>query len=220
MRDSSGKAYGTGKSKIIGALLALAAATAVFGVMLFAEKNMLTKYERGIVYTAAAQIPRGQLITEDNLEQYFTETAIDKDCIGSSLFTSLEQLTGLRAAYDIIPGTFLAEGMFESENKMLERLTDPVIAGFKGEDLYQVVGGVLRAGDRIHIYSVSEEMETTLLWEDVFVQGVFDQNGLAIDNGNSEAAAQRINVYLNREDTESFYSGLAQGNLRVVKVCR
>ena len=35
-------------------------------------------------------------------------------------------------------------------------MTQPVVAGFKADDLYQVVGGVLRSGDRINIYQVNE----------------------------------------------------------------
>lgn len=36
-------------------------------------------------------------------------------------------------------------------------MEDPVIAGCKADDLYQIVGGVLRAGDRINIYQVDEQ---------------------------------------------------------------
>ena len=76
---------------------------------------------------------------------------------------------------------------------------------------------MLRAGDRIHIYSVSEENETSLIWDDVYVQGVFDQAGTQIGNEDAVTAAQRINVYMDKADVEVFYSELASGTLRVVK---
>ena len=103
-------------------------------------------------------------------------------------------------------------------DEIVQEIKDPVIAGFKAEDLYQVAGGVLRAGDRIHVYTVTDERETVLLWENVYVQGVFDQAGARIENGDTSTAAQRLNVYLAKEDVEAFYSGLASGMLRVVKV--
>ena len=78
--------------------------------------------------------------------------------------------------------------------------------------------GVLRSGDRVNIYSVKEET-VTLVWQDVFVQQVFDASGTAIASGDTTAAAQRINVYLNQEDVERFYGELASGSLRVVKNC-
>ncbi len=202
-----------------GAVAALIAATAVFLFMLYMEKRLLTEYERGSVCVCISEIPKGQLITRDNLQQYFEMRAIDKNCIASTAIADPEQAEGLVALYDIAPGVILTEGMFEAESSILKNIRQPVIAGFKGEDLFQVVGGVLRAGDRIHIYSVNEENETELLWENVYVQSVFDQSGALIASGDEEQAAQRINVYMNKDDVEDFYTGLAGGNLRVVKVC-
>ena len=95
-----------------------------------------------------------------------------------------------------------------------------MIAGFKAEDLYQVAGGVLRSGDRIHIYSVKEEgKEASSVWKNVFVQQVFDTSGNRISNEDSDTAAQRINIYLAEEDVERFYEQLSAGSLRAVKVC-
>ena len=93
-------------------------------------------------------------------------------------------------------------------------------AGFRAEDLYQVVGGVLRAGDRIHIYCVEQEEEEQngkLLWENVFVQQVFDRNGAAIGGDDGTTPAQRVNIYMEKERVADFYAALAQGSLRVVK---
>jgi hypothetical protein len=59
-----------------------------------------------------------------------------------------------------------------------------------------------------------------LAWEEVYVQQVFDSAGKSIPNGDKTSIAQRINVYLDKADVETFYSGLAMGNLRVVKVLK
>ena len=99
-------------------------------------------------------------------------------------------------------------------------MKEPVVAGFRADDLCQVVGGVLRAGDLIHVYSSEEEQGTFLIWENVYVQQVFDSKGTAIPNEDQATAAQRINVFLDKEDVEDFYSRLDQGTLRVVKVWR
>ena len=47
--------------------------------------------------------------------------------------------------------------MLESEEQITGEMEEAVIAGFRAEDLYQAVGGVLRAGDRIHIYCIDKE---------------------------------------------------------------
>ena len=68
--------------------------------------------------------------------------------------------------------------MFTLSGHYRAALDRPVIAGCRAEDLYQLVSGTLRGGDRIHIYTVDEELgETYLVWEDVMVYQAFDNAG-------------------------------------------
>ena len=201
-----------------GTAAALVAATAVFVILIQMEKSVLTQYEKGIVYTAVAEIPRGQVITQENCNKYFEVKELDKNCIPETALTSAEEIKGLYAAYDIDCGTFLTKGMFEALEEVVCGMSQPVIAGFRADDIYQVVGGVLRAGDRIHIYVVSENGGTTLFWDNVFIEKVFDQTGAVIANDDKTTSAQRINVYLDKADIEAFYDSLTSGSLRVVKV--
>ncbi len=200
-------------------VVALIAAFVVFGVMLQIEKNVLADYEKGVIYTAVKDIPRGQLITSENCRDYFEEQELDKKCIPPTAISDSSRVTGLVAEADIEEGVLLTEGMFEQLNTITAAMEAPVIVGLKAEDLYQIVGGVLRAGDRIHIYSVDKEHGAKVIWKDVFVQQVFDNAGSCIQNGDREAAAQRINVYMESAEVERFYSELALGSLRIVKVC-
>lgn len=200
-------------------LAALIAAVTIFVVLLQLEKKVLSEYEKGTVYVAAVEIPKGVAVLESNRDQYFKTVELDVKRIPQTALQSCEQLVGLVAATTIEEGVFLTEGMFERENVITKDMDEPVIAGFKAEDLYQVAGGVLRAGDRIHIYTVSESGIAGLIWENVFVQQVFDSGGNVIAPGNTTSAAQRINVYFDAGDIERFYTELARGTLRVVKVC-
>lgn len=208
----------TKKRLINGSIIAaLLAALAVFGVMLQTEKNLLTQYERGSIFVAAKRIPKGEMISAENYQEYFEAAMLDKNFIPESAVSSPEQIVDLVAVVGIDPGTLLTMGMFETLNEITEELKEPVIAGVKAEDLYQMVGGILRTGDRIHIYSVKEEQGTRLVWENVFVQGVFDQMGNAIDNADTITPVQRINVYLDKDEVAQFYTELATGSLRIVK---
>lgn len=201
-----------------GVIAALLSAVVVFAVMVQMEKNILTQYEKGIIYVASTEIPRGEVVTEGNYARFFTEQQLDSSCIPATAINSPDQIRGLVAKTDIEQGVLLTAGMFEPVDEVLEAMEKPVIAGFKAEDLYQVVSGVLRSGDRVSIYSVKEE-EVTLVWQNVFVQQVFDASGTVIASGDTVTAAQRINVYLDRKDVEQFYGELAAGSLRVVKMC-
>lgn len=218
MKEKKKKKIKEKRTLLPGAIaLGLVLAVIVYAVMLNAEKNALKDFEKEAVWIAAKKVPAGQMITEDNYQEFFERKDVDKRIVSSAAILSLESLEGLAACYTIDAGTLLTKGMFEDINEITKDMEEPVIAGFKADDLYQVVGGVLRAGDRIHIYSVSEENETSLIWDDVYVQGVFDQAGTQIGNEDAVTAAQRINVYMDKADVEVFYSELASGTLRVVK---
>lgn len=153
-----------------------------------------------------------------NFSIYFAIKELDAKLIPKKAVKSLEQLEGLIPCSNIDAGTMVTLGMFENINDITAEMAEPVIAGFKSEDLYQVVGGVLRAGDRIHIYTVKETGETVLCWENIYIEEVFDMSGTSISNEDNTTAAQRINVYLDKSDIEEFYTNLANGTLRVVKV--
>lgn len=211
----------TGKSKIwIGSMFAaLFAAFAVFLLMLQMEKNMLMQYEKKAVYVAMKTIPKGTLITEESCEEYFEWKELDADMVSPAVVCSKEQIGVGMSVYDIDIGTVITEGMFETVNDITRGMKSPVIAGCKADDLYQMVGGVLRDGDRIHIYSFDEENQVELLWSNVYVQQVFDNGGMRIEPGDQSASAQRLNLYMDKQDVEEFYSKLATGTLRVVKVC-
>lgn len=207
-----------GKLRMGSIVAAFVAAVALFAAMLQIEKGLLTDYEKGKVLMAVQEIPRGQLITLENYSAYFEEAELDKAFIPATALTGPEQVQDMAAVADIEEGVLLTTGMFEWMRDVTGDMEEPVIAGCKAEDLYQIVGGVLRAGDRVHIYSVAEEGETELIWQNVYVQQAFDSAGVGIENGDSNSSAQRINIYLERADVEQFYSALSQGSLRVVKV--
>jgi hypothetical protein len=200
-------------------IAAFAAAVGIFGVMLQMEKKILSEYERSSIFVAVKEIPKGQTITEENYGEYLCLRELDQGCVPSTALKSQAQLDNLVAKETIEEGVLLTTGMFEARNSITEQMQQPVVIGFKAEDLYQVVGGVLRAGDRIHIYTVAESGQASLIWREVFVEQVFDSGGNVIAGGDTSSAAQRINIYLDAEDVEQFYTELALGTLRVAKVC-
>lgn len=198
---------------------ALIAAVAVFAVMLQMEKNVLTRYEKGSIYVARKQIPEGVVIRESNLSTYFDLKELDKSVIPDAALKAPEEVLNLVSRYAIDKDTLLTTGMFENLDEIQAEMKEPVIAGLKAEDLYQVVGGTLRTGDRIDIYKIDSENLSQLVWKDVYVYEAFDNTGEAIPEGDITTAAQRINIYLESAEVENFYTELSLGSLRAVKVC-
>lgn len=217
--DGGGKrGFPVSKVKTGVSIAALVAAVATFVILLQIEKSVLMQYEKEMVYVAETSIPRGQVITEENFSQYFALEEMDVRYVPETALKGPEQTYGLVARFDVERGVVVTKGMFEELDRILADMEEPVIAGFRAEDMYQVAGGILRAGDRIHIYSIAED-GTASAWEKVYVQQVFDGAGAGIPNGDQRTAAQRVNIYLDKKDVEAFYKGLAEGVLRVVKVC-
>ena len=142
-------------------IAALVAAIGVFLLMLHMEKQALSDYEKDYIYVAEKAIPKGVKITEENFEDYMVLKELDKSMIPGTAVNEKEQVVQCVAKEDIDAGVLLTSGMFETFLEITARMEQPVIAGFKAEDLYQVVGGVLRAGDRI-IY---------ILWRKTDVRG-------------------------------------------------
>jgi len=198
---------------------ALAASLGIFIVMLQTEKKILSGYEKEYVCAAVKEIPKGIVITEDNRGDYLVMKEVDKSIVPQTALKDVEVIDGLAAKSDIEAGVLITTGMFDELDQVTATMSEPVIAGFKAEDLYQVAGGVIRAGDRIHIYTVNEQTGAKLVWSSVYVEKVFDSAGNVIDPGNHLSAAQRMNVFLDAKDVAYFYTELAKGTLRVVKVC-
>ena len=203
---SDGQRLSAAKVRAGVSIAALVAAVAVFVILLQIEKSVLAQYEKGMIYTAAVPIPKGQMITEDNFRQFFEERELDVGCIPDTALREPGQVCGLAAVFDVEKGVLLTQGMFERLEDILKDMAEPVI------------GGTLRAGDRVHIYSI-QDGEAVLAWEEVYIQQVFDASGASIPNGDGSMTAQRINIYLDKGDVEAFYKGLADGGLRVVKIC-
>lgn len=216
-KDSKGK---TRHLKVGMILAAFISSFVVYFAMIQTEKNVLTQYEKGLVCYAQKEIPRGTMITKENVDFYFGEREIDRNSIAQTMLRDKSQVEDMAAYYDIAEGTILMKGMFEPLQEILADIEQPVIVGVKADDIYQLVGGTLRAGDKIQLYTVTEQKEAELLWKTVFVESVFDQSGNRISNDNRTTPVHRLNLYLEQSQVAEFYAELAKGSLRAAKLWR
>lgn len=198
---------------------AFLAAGVIYLVLLEMEKSVLEGYEKKVVFISDESIEKGQRMKMPEIEKSVKSVDVDSKVVPDTAIRNLTEIGERVAAINIEPGVILTAEMFENPQEILASMDNPVIAGFRAEDLYQVAGGILRAGDRIRVYTMEEDLGTRLLWDELFIQQVFDGAGVSIEKNDTERAAQRINVYLEKEDVESFYNGLALGNLLAVKLC-
>lgn len=210
----------TRKKNVLPGAIAVAfiAAIIIYFIMINVEKNALSAYEKGEVLIAQIDILKGMTLSEDNISQYIKKVPVDKNIIPQSAIIDTDQIIDRMAIIELNKGTILTTPMLEGVQEVVQKMKQPVIAGFKADDLYQVVSGTLRAGDIVHIYTVNTETEQVeLVWRNVLIQQVFDVAGTAIQNQDHSTSAQRINIYLEQEFVEPFYKEVSSGSLRVVK---
>ncbi len=200
-------------------LVAFIASIGTFLILLNMEKNALTAYEKISVWCAKEELASGLEITQGNIEQYFVQVEIDKSKIPQELIGEPEKIIGMQTLVKIPKGTIFTKPLFREDKEDIKGMQMPVIAGCKGDDLFQLVSGVLRKGDRVHIYTVNEELEETyMLWDNVMVYQVFDSAGNVIAGEDIMTPAARVNLVLEEGYAEQFYNELNTGSLRLVKV--
>ncbi|MFI3238269.1 MAG: SAF domain-containing protein [Lachnospiraceae bacterium] len=198
--------------------VAFTTAMIVFMMLLEVEQTVLSDYEKGSVVVATKEIEKGTVLTYENILQYITVKEIPLEIIPSSA-VSVESLDGYIASVTIAEGVILSEGLVVAEDEIISGLQNPVIIGFSADDLYQVVGGVLRAGDYIQIYHVSrEEQDEMYTWDCVYVEEVFDNSGISLSRSDTTTPAQRINIYMEESEVGLFFEVLEKGTVRVAKI--
>lgn len=200
-------------------IIAFMAASVTFFLMIHIEKKLLSDYEKETVWVANANLQKSLEISGKNISECFVQVEMEKAKVPGAVVKDIGSLEGSMTAIMIPEGTVLVTTMFTDEGSYTDSLFQPVIAGCKADDLYQFVSGILRKGDRVNIYTVSDELgEAYLLWENVLVYQTFDSAGNLISPEDTVTAAARINVLLEKGDAEQFYSEMNKGSLRIVKV--
>ncbi len=202
----------------LAALAAFVAAAAVYGILLYLERQALAPYAREAVWVAARPIPRGSRLSSPYLEDWVREVRMEASMIPKGAVREKSDLEGRILAWDLGEGMVVGHECLLDGEDMTAGMEHPVLAGFRAEDLYQAVGGVLRSGDRVHIYALDRESGIEQgVWENVYVCQVFDQQGKEILDADGGKPAGRINILLEKRDAPLFYEAILQGELCVVK---
>lgn len=200
-------------------IVAFLAAVITFGWTVYMEKEALSDYEKISVWCTSCDLAEGLELTKGGVTNCLVQVEIDKAKVPQRVIENPAALVGRQTQIVIPQGTILTEPMFTEEGFYTEGLYSPTVVGCKGDDLFQMVSGILRKGDRIHILKVDEQArETYLLWENIMVYQTFDSTGKIILPEDETTPAVRMNLLLEEGHVEQFYNELNTGTLRVVKV--
>ncbi len=200
-------------------ITAFAAALTVFILLVYTEKKVTAEEEKIRVAVAGEELEKGEMLDLAGADGRIVWKEIPASLVPEMSFGDEQELGGISALEKITKGTIITEGMVENTDTVRSAMTDPVLVGFKAEDHYQTAGGKIREGDRIHIYLVGDEGETTLRWSDVYVADAYDAAGEEIVPGE-EGRSLRYNIYIEKKDVEEFYENLDAKSIRVALSCR
>lgn len=209
----------------IAAFMALIVAVVLYFVMIHAEKTALSDYEKAPVIITKSEVPINMVITEDNVDKYFEEISFDKKFIPEDSIADKTLLYGKAPCFTMDNGTFITNGMFKNINEYINSMEDPRVAAIMVNDLSQIVGGVIRAGDTIDIYVINEKKEESMinieeekpLFTNIYVYEAFDATGIKIDNDDNTSVCQMVNVLYENSEIYDFYKELAKGTVYIVK---
>lgn len=191
-------------------------AIVMFAILLYTEKKVLGKDDTKLVACAVKVIPEGEKITADNVNEYICFREIAEAYIPKGTISEANLFNNISAKYSIAEGSILTETMFRPADIGISRMGNPVLVGIKTEDMYQAAGGILRRGDRVHIYVMNEMDEIELRWSNLYIDEAFDASGNVIDS-ESSGKATRFNLFIEKDDVEEFYGCIDSQRVRIVR---
>lgn len=206
----------------------------VFMGLIIAENRLSGKTVYKEVLTVKKEVPVGEIITKENLSDYFVVSKIDiiDDVDGS--FTNSERLLGKKALVPLVKNEVVLEKDFENICQYVEVLENPVQVAVDVGSLADIAGGIIREGDLVNInvsYASALIMDSSLGvklpyasvfdLENVYVSGAIDSNGVRIAPSDTEANAVMLIFTVEKETETALTDALTNGNLiRISKVVK
>jgi len=147
------KSENKGDKKIIFAMVALIAAFVIFIVLTVIQNNIVKNESKTGVVVAVKDVPRGLVLTQEVIQQYFTmELRASKD-LPAEYFQSGHALVGLITDREMLAKEVVTPKCLIEED-IYEGVDHPVLVSIEVAKLSHGVGGTLRAGDYIDINAI------------------------------------------------------------------
>lgn len=201
----------------------LIAAFILYMVMLYIERSVLNSDEKVPVYVTGKEIVKDTLITEENAADYLVCEERSVSELPQGYITDIKEVTDMITDRTYAKNEVITISGFVSEQDRVSEIENPVEVSLNANTLSQVVGGVLRAGDYINIWSVQTasayDLKTTQavrICSHAYVTRAFTSSGVQIDrDATEEQATTVINIVIPADKEEEFNLALANGTIRV-----
>lgn len=195
----------------------------LYAFMLFIERSVLLSEDYITVYVAQEDIDESTMLTADNISSYFVQAGRKAEWLPDSCVTDLTQLIKLYTVRGIAKNEIITTNMFSSSDIRITGIDEPIEVSLNANNLSQAVGGILREGDRINIWSVTEHnsngisaVKAEKICDYAYVMRVFTQAGVQVKKSQpEEGTAMVVNIIIPGEKEEEFNVALEKGTLRI-----
>ena len=189
----------------------------LYALLLFIERTVLSSDDYTTVYVAQTDIGRNTVITADNLGILFAAKERKSDWLPDNCITDISQLVGMMTVQDIVKNEVMTDRAVSAQDRRAAGIESPIEVAMNANNLSQVVGGILREGDRINIWSVTETNNNgvgKVTAEKICDYAYVTRVQVNAASGN-DSAAMVINIIIPEEKEQEFNIALGKGTLRV-----
>lgn len=213
-------AKGGVSAKVI--LYSIIVTAALYAVLVFIEKSIVNSDDRSQVYVAVKEVPQNLEISEINIAEYFKFVDRPDSAIPDGCIVQDTGLVGHITDRTISKNEIVTVNSLSTRDERTKDINHPIEVSLNASNLSQFVGGVLRTGDYINIWSVKsctvngeDVTETKQICSHAYVTRAFSSSGEAAAEGDSDMAAMIINIVIPEEQEEEFNAAIVEGTLRV-----
>ena len=202
--------------KLLGSFLI---AVALFGVLVGVEKNLLSDYEKESVVLCKTDIPKGTMITKENIDQYFEDYEVDIALVNDTCIKDKNEVIDTVVENSLSAREILREGDCTKEAEIYHRFKNPVEASITATNPGDIVSGTIRRGDYVDIAVVNKDtLEYDLMLNEVYVVDAFTSTGEKVSGDAEGTAATMLTVVEEKNNLAEFYSARETGNVIVTKL--
>ena len=167
-------------------------------------------------------MPDNLEVTVLNISDYFAIEDRPASVIPDGCITHDTQLVGYITDRTIKKNEIVTVTSLSTVDDRIKGIDNPIEVSINASSLSQFVGGVLRTGDFINIWSVKTDTvngekvtETKQICSHAYITRTFSSSGETAAEGDSEMAAMIINIIIPAEQEEEFNTAVSEGTLRV-----
>ena len=218
------------KNKNIGFNAKLVVICFILAVILYAgllilEHAIITEDDTNNVYVALNNVSPDTYITEDNFDEYFILNERAVRTLPAGYITEKNNLINHTVREYLAAGNVATDGILKSREAMVSDIKDGVIISFSVQNATKAVGGRIRPGNRVNVWTVNDTSNNRLKSEEsvpiaknLYIIDTFDSSGVRIPVNDETSIATMFTVMIPSEIEDAFYEEIFSNEVIISKI--